>query len=84
VLHMLRRALPDLDSLVEITPHSLQWRSSADCSVDIVAFEAAVAGHDEPALKSAVDLYVGDYLRVTRRCGWLQSGSGFASDIWMR
>lgn len=70
VLHNLRRALPDLDRLVEVTPKALQWRAGAPLWLDVAAFEEAMARADrdadqdgEPAaLREAAELYTGDLL----------------------
>jgi DNA-binding SARP family transcriptional activator len=65
VLHKLRRALPDADHFLEITPRTLQWRPDAPCWLDVEAFEEALgrarADHDPlGALREAVDVYTGD------------------------
>ena len=70
VLHTLRRALPELDRLLEVTPRTLQWRGGAPVSLDVAAFEAALAtadsaGDDDDvlaALRNAAGLYSGDLL----------------------
>jgi len=73
VLHHLRRALPDADRFIAITPQTLQWRSTGDSWLDVAAFEQLIAtaqtGSDErariAALRDAVRLYTGELL-----AGW--------------
>lgn len=69
VLHDLRRALPDPDRFLDVTPRTLRWRADAPFRLDVADFErAAAAGHggaDDAALdalRAAVDLYAGDLL----------------------
>src|SRR5438093_6422508 len=69
VLHNLRRALPDLDRFLGVTPRTLQWRADAPLWLDVAVFEAAVARAEQDvadgglaALREAVDLYTGDLL----------------------
>jgi DNA-binding SARP family transcriptional activator len=65
VLHNLRRALPDADRFIEVTPRTLRWRPDAPFLLDVAAFEAALDCADrEPigALREAVDAYGGDLL----------------------
>lgn len=71
VLHTLRRAIPELERILEVTPRTLQRHPEARCWVDVTEFssaveaaEAAEAGSDRmvTALRAAVDLYVGDLL----------------------
>ena len=63
-LHHLREAWPELDSLIDTAPRTLEWRGEA-ATVDIVTFEAAAAhgleGH-RASLEQASDLYAGDLL----------------------
>ena len=59
VLYTLRRALPDADRLLDITPRTLRWRPDAPAWLDIEAFEAALARDD---LRAATALYGGDLL----------------------
>ena len=59
VLHNLRRALPDAESLIEIGPRTLRWRPGAPLWLDVEQFERAVA-QGRPA--EAVGLYGGDLL----------------------
>jgi DNA-binding SARP family transcriptional activator len=72
-LHQLRRALPDSDHFLYGDVHILRWREDASFSLDIAAFEhalarAGVAQHQSDpgvwrsALEKAVDLYRGDLL----------------------
>src|SRR5919108_737842 len=65
VLHTLRRALPDADRFLEVTQRTLQWRVDAPASLDVAAFEEAIARsrwEDVGALREAVDAYGGDLL----------------------
>jgi DNA-binding SARP family transcriptional activator len=67
LLHTLRRALPDLDRFLEVTPRTLGWRTDAPYWLDVAAFTDALAraGADEggrAALEEAVALYTGDLL----------------------
>src|SRR6266496_4277157 len=39
LLHNLRRALPDLDTVLEVSTASLRWRGDAPCRLDVAAFE---------------------------------------------
>ncbi|MGH2815585.1 MAG: AfsR/SARP family transcriptional regulator, partial [Actinomycetota bacterium] len=68
LLHNLRRALPDPDRFLEVTPRTLRWRDDASWWLDVAAFENAVAragqgGQAVPALQEAVELYGGDLLQ---------------------
>jgi Berberine and berberine like/Bacterial transcriptional activator domain len=66
LLHTLRRALPEVDGFLDVTPRTLRWRDDESFELDVDAFEAAVArsGDDEggDALREAVGLYGGDLL----------------------
>lgn len=69
VLHDLRRALPDADRFLDVTPRTLSWRSDAPFWLDVAAIEdaltrAAAGGEDDalPALREAVERYRGDLL----------------------
>jgi DNA-binding SARP family transcriptional activator len=62
LLHVLRRALPDLDRFLEVTPRALRWREDAPCWLDVAAFEAAADRDELPALREAAALYRGDLL----------------------
>src|SRR5512147_1521880 len=69
VLHDLRRALPDPDRFLDVTPRMLRWRADAPFRLDVADFErSAAAGHADSgdaaleALRAAVDLYAGDLL----------------------
>jgi DNA-binding SARP family transcriptional activator len=67
VLHKLRRALPDADRYLAITPRTLGWRPDAPLRLDLAAFEEALARADEAAdsvedLEAAVAAYAGDLL----------------------
>jgi DNA-binding SARP family transcriptional activator len=70
LLHVLRRALPDADRFLEVTPRTLRWREDAPSWVDVAAFEAATAraeraaepGEELAALREAAELYRGDLL----------------------
>jgi DNA-binding SARP family transcriptional activator len=68
VLHNLRRALPDLDRFLQVTPRTLQWRPDGPFWVDVAAFQALLARADGEsdgglaALREAVERYRGDLL----------------------
>lgn len=69
VLHNLRRALPDPDRFLDVTPRTLQWRMDAPCWFDVAAFEEWLSLADRDvgdsglaALRRAVELYTGDLL----------------------
>ena len=59
LLHDLRRALPDAERYIEITPTRLRWRPDAPAEVDVLAFLAACDAGDPAA---ALDHYGGDLL----------------------
>jgi len=73
LLHQLRRALPAANAHVDAGVQSLTWRSSAEVTLDVTDFEAALgradkaqAARDIPALRAALEhataLYAGDLL----------------------
>ena len=69
VLHDLRRALPDADRYLDVTPRTLRWRPDAPFWLDVASFEDALvragSGADDEAvaaLREAVDIYCGDLL----------------------
>ncbi len=70
LLHTLRRSVPPVEQLLEVTPRTLQWRPQAEVWLDVAAFESALdlaaasAGEDErlQALREAVAAYAGDLL----------------------
>src|SRR5687768_11083492 len=69
VLHTLRRALPEPDRYLEVSPRSLRWRADAPSWLDVDAFAAAAseaerdaAGDGLAALRDAAELYTGDLL----------------------
>jgi DNA-binding SARP family transcriptional activator len=65
VLHNLRRAVPELDRFLEVTPRALRWRPEGSCWLDVAAFGDALARADTDgvaALREAVELYRGDLL----------------------
>jgi DNA-binding SARP family transcriptional activator len=65
VLHNLRRALPDSERFLEVTPRTLRWRPDAPLKLDIAVFEGALAraGDDDvDALREAAEAYTGDLL----------------------
>jgi DNA-binding SARP family transcriptional activator len=59
VLHNLRRALPDADRYLDVTPRTLRWRPEAAVALDLAEFEAAL---DRDDLETAVAAYGGDLL----------------------
>jgi Bacterial transcriptional activator domain len=68
VLHNLRRALPELDRFLEVTPRTLHWRPDGPFWLDVAAFQGALSRADGEAdggvaaLREAVELYRGDLL----------------------
>jgi DNA-binding SARP family transcriptional activator len=68
LLLLLRRALPAVDDLLEITPTGLAWRPQIPVNVDLLAFESGLAtapangSGRRVALAAAVDAYTGDLL----------------------
>jgi DNA-binding SARP family transcriptional activator len=69
VLHTLRRALPDAERFIDVTPRSLQWRADAPFRLDVATFEDALARADGAdgdsaliALREALAAYTGDLL----------------------
>lgn len=69
LIHTLRRTLPELHALVEITPRTLRWRAEAPVRVDVVEMEArwrtiASGGAlvSVEALDDALDLWRGELL----------------------
>lgn len=75
LLFKLREAIPGVDQLLHIDRYTLQWRSNAPWTLDVLEFERAVARADQAeqeedhtalrlALEQAVELYRGDLLPV--------------------
>src|SRR5215207_1120182 len=68
LLHTLRRALPDLDRFLDITPRTLGWRADTPYWLDVAAFDEAMARAEaggtaeRAALEVAVARYTGDLL----------------------
>ncbi|MGH2558426.1 MAG: AfsR/SARP family transcriptional regulator, partial [Thermomicrobiales bacterium] len=69
VLHTLRRALPDADQFLEVTPRTLRWRMDEPFWLDVAAFADAASSAEREAadgglaaLREAVELYTGDLL----------------------
>lgn len=73
LLTRLRHALPDADSLINVTAQTIQWRPDAPFRVDVAEFERAIAQAataqqaGEPvgeasALSAAVGMYTGELL----------------------
>lgn len=73
LLHQLRHALPDTDRFLHADGNTLQWRSSAVASLDVAAFEDAIAAATaaeqtgdqaamRTALEQAAEVYRGDLL----------------------
>ena len=69
VLYKIRRALPDVEDILEITPRTLRWRTGTRFWLDVAAFEEAVDRADGlagdarlAALNDAVEAYTGDIL----------------------
>ncbi len=70
LLHVLRRALPDPDRYLEVTPRTLRWREDAAWWLDVAAFEEAISraerepgDQERSTLRAAVELYGGDLLQ---------------------
>ncbi|MFC5995190.1 ATP-binding protein [Pseudonocardia hispaniensis] len=59
VLHILRRALPDSERLIDVGPRTLQWRADVPLWLDVEQFERALA---EGRLEEAVETYAGELL----------------------
>src|SRR5881397_3959154 len=49
VLHTLRRALPDAERFLDVTPRTLQWRPDAPFWLDVAGFEGSLAQADREA-----------------------------------
>ena len=68
LLHLLHRALPQVDDILEITAQSVAWQPRIPVSLDLEIFEDALyrapaAGSQRrSALAGAVDVYTGDLL----------------------
>jgi len=73
LLHHLRNALPDADRFLHVDTQTLQWRPDAPFTLDVAAFESALARARQAeqrgdrttlrkALEQAVALYKGDLL----------------------
>lgn len=69
MLHHLRRALPEADRFLDVTPRTLQWRADAPFWLDVAAFQELLRQADRgptdgglAALREAIDLYGGDLL----------------------
>jgi DNA-binding SARP family transcriptional activator len=71
VLHTLRRASPEVERMLEVTPRTLQWRREEPYRVDVAEFVSAVEEADEAevgsdrmvaALRAAIEFYTGDLL----------------------
>ena len=55
----LREALPDADQYLAVDAQTVQWRSDAPCTIDVIEFEQALTAN---RLTDAVALYRGDLL----------------------
>jgi DNA-binding SARP family transcriptional activator len=67
LLHRLRDALPDAERFLHAGTHTLQWRSDAPCTLDVLDFEGHASPTGDPkgireALERAMALYRGDLL----------------------
>lgn len=63
LLHKLRHFLPHPDKFLQFDHRSIQWRTDAPCTIDVIDFEAALANATTvPDLAHAVDLYHGELL----------------------
>src|SRR5438094_7465777 len=70
VLHNPRRALPDLDRFLGVTPRTLQWPADAPFWLDVAAFEATIARADQEA-GNAGEWLLGERERLRR--GYLEA-----------
>jgi DNA-binding SARP family transcriptional activator len=69
LLHTFRQRIPHVDACLQVDEHTLTWRSSAPCTLDVAEFEAALATAAPrtgaariAALEAAVAAYAGDLL----------------------
>jgi DNA-binding SARP family transcriptional activator len=62
VIHELRQVLPTVEQLIAIDTKTLQWRSDAPFTLDVMQFEQAIAAGDRISLQRAADLYRGKLL----------------------
>jgi DNA-binding SARP family transcriptional activator len=71
VLHTVRHGAPALEPYLQVSTHSLRWRSAPTCWIDLVAFGEACqrskhadagSGDELNALRDAVEAYGGDLL----------------------
>ena len=70
LLHLLRRAFPEIDSFLEVDSQSIHWRSDASIRLDVAQFkdvlaQAKVAKEEQARirhLQEAVNLYRGELL----------------------
>jgi DNA-binding SARP family transcriptional activator len=80
LLHKLRRALPDAERFLDLTPRTLQWRSDAPCRLDVAEFERAVA---KEAWAEALDAYGGELLAGAYD-DWLLEERERLSELYVR
>jgi DNA-binding SARP family transcriptional activator len=62
VIHELRQVFPTVEQFIAIDPKTLQWRSDAPFTLDVMEFEQASAAGDRMSLQRAADLYRGKLL----------------------
>ena len=67
IYHRLRRVFPEIETFIQADTHRLQWQPTAPFSLDVMAFEQALAEADQPdmrqaALEQALALYQGPLL----------------------
>ena len=63
LFHLLRQALPNPDLFLFLDGQTVQWRSDAPFTADVIQFETAAAQlSSAQSLQAAIDLYHGDLL----------------------
>jgi DNA-binding SARP family transcriptional activator len=71
-LHVLRCALPDAGSYLEIDPQFVQWRTNANFTLDVADFETLARQPSAPDRLRAIELYRGPLLPALY-CDWVAS-----------
>lgn len=88
VLHHLRRAAPEFDATIAVTPSTLCWIGAAGVEVDVLTFLDAVASATEPAsdepaaLRQAADEYRGDLLEGCYE-EWIEADRARLSELML-
>ncbi len=63
LLHKLRASLPDANRFLSIGQHTVQWQTSASCTLDVDQFLSSASQLTSiPDLKRAVQIYAGDFM----------------------